>query len=411
MDARQEKGLQIAATTKLIPDGNMWLVPSQAGKGKYVVDADAKQCTCPDFESRQATCKHIFAVEFTIRREYTDDGQTQTVTQTLTVKKTYRQEWPAYNAAQVNEKDQFQKLLYELCKGIGEPSQKMGRPRLPLEDMLFSACFKIYSTVSGRRFMSDLRDAQGKGYISKTPHYNSIFNTLEDEQVTDYLKMMIEESSLPLRAVEVDFAVDSSGFSTSRFVQWMHAKYTNPHLIQKRQFIKCHIMCGVKTNVVTAVEMTEGYSADSPQFKPLVEATAKNFVMQEVSADKAYLSTANLQTVVDNLAQPYIPFKTNSTREWSQRRPAPAIWKQMFHLYSYNTERFLQHYHKRSNVETTFHMIKSKFGIALRSKSKTAQINEALCKILAHNLCCLIQSMFELNIKPEFWNDTCAPTF
>jgi len=253
--------------------------------------------------------------------------------------------------------------------------------------------------------MSDLRDAQGKGYITKTPHYNSIFNTLEDEKLTDYLKMMIEESSLPLRAVETDFAVDSSGFSTSRFVQWMHAKYTNPHLIQRRQFIKCHIMCGVKTNVVTAVEMTEGFSADSPQFKPLVEATAKNFVMQEVSADKAYLSTANLQTVVDNHAQPYIPFKTNSAKEKTQQRSVPAIWKQMFHLYSYNTERFLQHYHKRSNVETTFHMIKAKFGIALRSKSKTAQINEALCKVLCHNICCLIQSMFELNIKPEFWNE------
>jgi transposase len=405
MDARQEKGLQIAATTKLIPDGNMWLVPSQAGKGKYVVDAEAKQCTCPDYETRQATCKHIFAVEYTIQREYTDDGHTQTLTETVTVKKTYSQQWPAYNAAQVNEKDQFQKLLHELCKGIGEPSQKMGRPRLPLEDMIFSACFKVYSTVSGRRFMSDLRDAQGKGYITKTPHYNSIFNYLEDEKLADYLKMMIEESSLPLQAVETDFAVDSSGFSTSRFVQWMHAKYTNPHLIQKRQFIKCHIMCGVKTNVVTAVEMTEGYSADSPQFKPLVEATAKNFVMQEVSADKAYMSNANLQTVVDNHAQPYIPFKSNT--DSLKRSPTRTVlWKQMFHLYSYNTERFMAHYHKRSNVETTFHMIKAKFGIALRSKSKTAQINEALCKVLAHNICCLIQSMFELDIKPEFWRES-----
>ena len=138
-------------------------------KEKYVVDADAKQCTCPDFESRQATCKHIFAVEYTIRREYTDDGQTQTVTETVTVKKTYKQEWPAYNAAQVNEKDQFQKLLHDLCKGVGEPSQKMGRPRLPFEDMIFSACFKVYSTVSGRRFMSDLRDAKAKGHISQAP--------------------------------------------------------------------------------------------------------------------------------------------------------------------------------------------------------------------------------------------------
>lgn len=66
----------------------------------------------------------------------------------------------------------------------------------------------------------------------------------------------------------------------------------------------------------------------------------------------------------------------------------------MYHLYHFNSERFMQSYHKRSNVETTFHMIKAKFGIALRSKTKTAQINEALCKVLCHNICCLIQSRF-----------------
>jgi transposase len=63
----------------------------------------------------------------------------------------------------------------------------------------------------------------------------------------------------------------------------------------------------------------------------------------------------------------------------------------------------MQSYHKRSNVETTFHMIKSKFGDAVRSKLERAQINEVLCKVLCHNICCLIQSMFELNLKPKFW--------
>jgi hypothetical protein len=47
--------------------------------------------------------------------------------------------------------------------------------------------------------------------------------------------------------------------------------------------------------------------------------------------------------------------------------------------------------------------IKAKFGDSLRSKTKTAQVNEALCKVLCHNICCIIQSMYELNIKPEFW--------
>jgi hypothetical protein len=259
MEAREQKGLEIAAKSRLTREGNTWLVPSQAGKGKYVVDSDAKQCTCPDFEARQATCKHIFAVEYTIQREYTDDGDTQTYTETVTVKKTYKQEWSAYNEAQTHEKQRFLALLADLCKGIETPAQTFGRPRLPVADMIFASAFKVYSTVSGRRFSTDLRDAHNKGYLSKAPHYNSIARYLENPGLTPLLKALIEQSSLPLQAVESDFAVDSSGFSTSRFVQWMHAKYTDPHLIQKRQFIKCHIMCGVKTNIITSVEMTEGY--------------------------------------------------------------------------------------------------------------------------------------------------------
>lgn len=403
MDAREQKGLEIAAKAKLTRLGNIWFVPSQAktGKGRrYKVDPTSEHCDCPDHETRNVKCKHIFAVEFTLKREYTDDGETQTLSETVTVKKTYSQDWPAYNAAQVNEKDQFQSLLHELCKGIGGPSQKVGRPRLSLEDMIFSAAFKVYSTVSGRRFMSDLRDAQAKGFISKLPCYNSIFNYFEDEALTPYLQMLIEESSLPLTVIESDFAVDSSGFSTCRFFQWVDAKYTNPTLINKREWVKVHLMCGVKTNVVTAVEISDRFAGDSPFFKPLVDATAKNFIMQEVSADKAYLSAANLQTVIDHAAMPYIPFKSNSGLG---RKSTNPIWRRMYHYYSYNQQWFLQQYHKRSNVESTFSMIKTKFGDGLRSRTKTAQVNEALCKILCHNLCCVIQSMFELKIEAKFW--------
>ena len=46
----------------------------------------------------------------------------------------------------------------------------------------------------------------------------------------------------------------------------------------------------------------------------------------------------------------------------------------------------MRSYHKRSNAETTFHMIKSKFGEKLSSKTHTAQVNEALCKVLYHNI-------------------------
>ena len=44
----------------------------------------------------------------------------------------------------------------------------------------------------------------------------------------------------------------------------------------------------------------------------------------------------------------------------------------------------------------------SKFGQRLRSKTMTAQINEALCKVLCHNLCVVIQSQHELGIETDF---------
>jgi transposase len=408
MDAREQRGLEIADNAKLQRYGDRWFVPSQnpnkGGDGGYMVTPDVSkpECNCPDHEMRGLKCKHIYAVEYTILREVTDDGETQTVKETVTVKKTYRQEWTAYNKAQTTEKDQFQVLLRELCSGVGEPSQRNGRPRLPFAEMIFATTFKVYSTVSQRRFMSDLRDAHAKGHISKVPHFNSISNYLENEALTPYLKMLIEESSLPLQAIESDFAVDSSGFSTSRFVQWVQAKHHDPKLLTARQWVKVHLMCGVKTNVVTAVEITDRFAGDSPQFKGLVETTGQNFTMSQVSADKAYLSAANLQTVLNHNAMPFIPFKSNSD---PAKRSKNTVWRRMYAYYTYNQDHFMASYHKRSNVETTFHMIKSKFGDALRSKTKTAQINEALCKILAHNLCCLIQSMFELNLKPEFWSE------
>ena len=68
----------------------------------------------------------------------------------------------------------------------------------------------------------------------------------------------------------------------------------------------------------------------------------------------------------------------------------------------------MQNHHKRSNVETTFMMIKSKFGDALRSKTERAQINEALCKVLCHNLCVVIQSVHELGIEADFSSEEAA---
>jgi len=394
METREQRGLQIAAISKLTPKGSIWLVPSQTGDGsRYTVDPEGQWCTCFDHETRQEKCKHIWAVEFTIRREVAIDG---TVTLTKTARVTYSQDWRIYNAAQTNEKAHFTRLLADLCNGIENAPQANGRPRLALGDMAFAAAYKIYTGFSSRRFASDLRDAEADGLIGHAPHFNSVTGYLSDPALTPVLKALIAASSLPMRAIETDFAVDSSGFATSRFVKWYSKKHGR--VLDNHEWKKLHIMCGVRTHTVTSVEITDWLKADSPQFPALVNDTAKRFDMVEVSADKAYLGHANLEAVRAAGATPYIPFKRNTLPV----AEGTSTWAKMYHLFAYNRERFLGHYHKRSNVETVFSMIKTKFGDSVRSKTDAGQANEVLAKVLCHNICVLIQAMYEFGIEPDF---------
>jgi transposase len=406
MDLREQRGMELAATRIIRKKKGVWMVPSQSGNNMYEVQimSETLSCTCLDHETRGVKCKHIYAASFVMQRKQYADGRT-TITESLIVSETkqrttYPQNWSAYNQARTHEQDKFQVLLAELCSGLVSPPSANGRPRLPLSDAVFNIVFKVYSTVSQRRFMSDLRGAHQRGLISKVPHFNSISNYLENPDLTPILRTLITQSSLPLKSVETDFAVDSSGFTTCRFTRWFDHKYGVTK--QKQEWVKCHLICGVKTNVVTAVEILDKFAADVKVLPALVNATAENFQIAEVSADKAYGSRKNTDLIEGIGATPFIAFKADSVGAGG------GTWGKMYHYFQFRKTEFLQHYHKRSNVESTFSMMKRKFGDSLRSKTDVAMINETLCKILCHNLVVLIHETHELGIDPVFWSSEAA---
>jgi transposase len=289
-------------------------------------------------------------------------------------------------------------MLADLCSGLVTVPPKSGRPPLPLSDAVFSIAFKVYSTVSQRRFMSDLREAHTRGFISKVPHFNSISNYLENPDLTPILRSLITMSSLPLKSVEVDFAVDSSGFTTCRYTRWFDHKYGAVR--QQHDWVKCHLMCGVKTNIVTAVEILGRNTNDSIVLPALAQSTAQNFQIAEVSADKGYASKSNAEAIASLGAVPYISLASH------HRGNGGGTWEKMYHYFQFKRSEFMQHYHKRSNVESTFSMMKRKFGDGLRSKTDVAMVNETLCKILCHNLVVLIHEMCELGIETAFWAES-----
>src|SRR3989344_4356570 len=394
-ETRKIKGIEIAKTSRIVKnEKGQWKVPSQSGAGFYMVESNGfgASCNCPDHELRKCKCKHIWAVELIVTKEIDQEGN---VTITKTVRKTYSQDWKNYNLSQQKEKELFMKLLADITSRIQQPAYTFGRPTIPLSDMAYNVVFKVYSTYSGRRFTSDMNITKEKGYIENTAHFNSIFNYLRKKELTPLLAQIVQLTSMPLRTIERDFAIDSTGFGTSNFQRWYSFKHGKE--ISSRRWVKCHFMTGVKSNIITSVSITSEFDNDSPELKALVNETAENFKMEEISADKAYLGQDNLELIESKGATPFIPFKSNNKPSGNG-----MIWKKMFYYFQLNNEQFLEHYHARSNAETSVHMIKSKFGDFVRSKTWTAQINEVLCKVICHNICVVIQEMHELGINPDF---------
>jgi transposase len=414
VDIQKEKARELADRGRCVPnpDGT-WSVFSLTSTNKYKVILfgmnpktgahNYHTCTCPAFELQQDGCKHIRAVLWVKRQDDADRREGKPPRERIPEgepipfpRKTYSQDWGAYEVAQTNEKAEFLQLLSDLCRMIEEPERQRGRGRPPASraDQVFAACYKVYSGFSGRRFMTDLRDAVDKGHIGEAISYSGIARFLEDEESYSLLHALVMQTALPLKGLETKFAADSSGFSACKFDRWYDAKYGRMH--QEHSWVKVHIMTGVLTNVVTAVEIGNKEDGDCPRFKPLVKATTVGFKIEEASADKAYGSHDNYDTLEAIGATPYLAFKINAAEGDG------GLWTKMYHMFCLQKEEFLRHYHQRSNIESTFSMVKRKFGDSVRSKTDVAMKNEVLAKLICHNICCVIQSAYEFGVEPIF---------
>lgn len=130
--------------------------------------------------------------------------------QILPIGKKSSQQWHKYNLAKTNEKRLFYELLSDLGKIIAEPKYIAGRPPVNLKDMFFCLGLKLYSNYSGRKVISDLKLAQGAGYILRVPHFNTIKDFLNCEGTYDLLSKMLTLSAMPLKELEDQYSIDSS---------------------------------------------------------------------------------------------------------------------------------------------------------------------------------------------------------
>ena len=329
-------------------------------------------------------------------------------------RKTYpQQDWAAYNQAQVYEKEYFLLLMSEVVDLVIVPEHPAGRPRHSLTDIIKCMIVKVYGQKSTRRSMTDLREAHMYGYINTVPHYNTIIDHFSDPDLTPIMHDLIQYTSFPLRNIESNLAIDSSGFSTSGFLRWHEEKHGKPKQDEPvgeeeakaekerkmREWLKLHIVVGERTQTVVSATVEGWSSSDYRQFIPLFARVPENFNVREISADGAYLGRTNMEAAELMGAKPYIPYHKRIV----QPNPADnSMWAKMFWMFHHRQEEWKSRYHRRSKVETAFSTIKRVFGPSVRSRNHVAQVNEVLLKVLCHNIVVLVHEMHELGVYPEF---------
>jgi transposase len=312
-----------------------------------------------------------------------------------------KRDYALYNLIQENEWFSFFETLPALVHHVaGNVSfwRRVGRPPKNADDIL--TCLIIWQRfphLAVRSAHSLLLFLNAMHFIRvNVPCFKTLTTYQGDERMRYYLNRCIEESSRPLRVVEHDFATDMTGVRTNTFSSWYSLRCDKQ--IRKRDHIAAHITTGVRSNIVTAVDVCVKRGMDNVIFRKHVRETAQNFSIQEWSGDGAYQSRENCTAVREVHGTPFFKVKKGVTK----KPKGHSAWKDMIERNLKDKEAYERSYHKRSNVESTNHAKKARFGNTVRSKQDAAREQEEHLKWINHNLLVLNRAALEWGIQPHF---------
>lgn len=226
--------------------------------------------------------------------------------------------------------------------------------------------------------------------------FKTLCNYRAEPLLLNILDNLIEESSKPLSVIENDFATDSTGIKTKLFSSWYSLRCNKR--IRKRDHLTDHISIGVKSKIVTALNVEVEKGKDNVIFQEHVDKTATNFKINEWSGDGMYWAKKNCSKISEKGGKPY--FKCKSS--WNGKQDGHPSWKLMNKEAIENPEDYDKHYHKRSNVESANMSKKMLHGEKVYSRLTSARINEETLRWINYNINVLNRAMHEWNIVPKF---------
>lgn len=304
-----------------------------------------------------------------------------------------------YNLSQENEVFIFFRYLPRVitcvCKNESLWSG-VGAPPADLYDVLMNLSIKHYFGRSLRRSIGLIRLMRIAFRLRfRVLCFKTLDNYLNNSCVRKYLDRIIEYTSSPLKFLEKNFATDKTGERTNSFSGWYGVRCNKK--LRKRDHLNIHITTGCELHAVTSVTVLKEKGKDNIIFRKHNRKLKKNgFSVNVHSGDGVYLSRENCTDVEEVGGKPRFHLKKGLTKK-PKGHPA---WKRMLLYAEEHPEEYEAEYHTRSNVESTNHAKKSKFGDTVRCKDNTAQEQECHLSWCCYNFSVLSRAYYELDIEP-----------
>lgn len=436
MDAEQRAGIEIAnryyLVSKLHEDRVRWVVPDGPDMDPLrVVTLDPESCTCETYARREGRegygrcCRHIFAVLIdNARSEHGDlalldelpfvvsdrrpklrrtaaDGSPMPPLPLPTVKErriAKRSKHHRHRAVDVACETHLPRLLYELCRYIPDWEEKRqggGRPPVPLSDIVFCCVYAAALDVPSRELPPHLEAAKAAGYITTAPFPNIILKYTRDPNVWPYFRRLIVHTAVQFRDIDRYFAIDSTKMYFGRLLT-RRPKSTGD--VIRRDRVKLHAVCGLRSLAFAAVAVSEKDSHDGNYLIPLVGETVERFTkVAGVCADGSYSWNSNFEYLEEVGAFPFLDFREDSTGKSGVSRNR---WLEFSRNYPDTWEKWQK---RRLRIEAAWKGMKDKFGRKVPGKTPDAAEGGVLCKVVCHNLRRVINGAYQFGIKPDFW--------
>ena len=320
-------------------------------------------------------------------------------------KRTYPQDnWSLYAKSLGREKINTLAITNDAVDflNIGYNYKGNGRPPVGLNEIAKSLVFGSYNNFSSWKVESELTlIAQAMGIIDKIPARSTLNKYRKDPALTPILERLYKLMAEPLAHLEDTFIVDASGVSNSYGnKRWREIRHKKEEGKERRKFSKLHIMCGLKTKIISAVMITEGYQHENRTLIPLLNETVKIFKNpKKFLADAGYFSKDNVKAIANIGAVPYIRTKKNVH---IPMKGITSAYGNMLREQKFNPTLFDRVYNKRAIVEAVFSSFKRTRTSFCRSKYLISQRNELLAKVVCHNASILSRMLLRYNLKCKF---------